>query len=86
MSAICDEDRLCRGDVGGVRVVLNGYICCLEWVFMAVELHEFGVIGGVLKARLTRDGRRGVDIFEGSTRSRQWCGGVKCLVSNSLGR
>lgn len=76
MSALCDEDRRCRGDVGGVRLVVEGYICCLEGVFMAVELHEFGVVGGVLSARLTTDGRRGVDMLKTGTRSRQWCGGV----------
>jgi hypothetical protein len=56
------ESRLSRGDVGGVRCDVDWYICCLMGVFMAVELLKFGVGGGVLKARLTRDGRRGVDI------------------------
>lgn len=55
---------MCRGDVGGVRREGEGRIGCLEGVFMVVELAEFGVIGGVLKARLAIDGRRGVDIVK----------------------
>lgn len=48
---LCGGDRKSRGDAGGVRCDIGRWICCLEGVFMVLmEVPEFGVYGGVLKA------------------------------------
>jgi len=46
-------------------------------MLVIVELFEIGVIGGVLKARLATDGRRGVDMVKEECVSVE---AVVCLV------
>ncbi len=57
-----DDERLCRGDVGGVRTEL---IICVGRSFGSSLAAVVGVVGGVLMALLSREGLEEVAMLFG---------------------